>query len=436
MRNTTRSDVPLADVPLAGIDVHSALLVVAVHDPGRRQRWIEWNTGVTRAEVEQLARRLGELRVTRVAMEATHVYGVRLVRVLQLSGIESVVVNPQHLHGVKGRKTDKADARRLAELLRADALRGSRIPSDDESKLRTLTRARVQLVEDETRCKNRILKLLREAGISLDTVLSTVFIETGKRILHQLAAGDEPDTSDAALSRIQRNKRPQVRAALGWPLTLEQRTALTQQLRRLSALETDIRELERRIEEVIAHDEQLARAVRIADSIPGIGRIGGASLFAETGWTFDQFGSAAHLASWIGACPGRTESGGKRRSGTCAKGNMYARRLLGQFANTLRRKPATENGQWLHAWFKTLSRRIGWQKAVVALGHKLLRLLYRLVKGNELYDETRHRNSGRRERDVLRHLQTRARELGYTIEFNRIQPPPEPAPAAPALTEA
>lgn len=437
MRNPATPDHdhdPPVDSPVAGIDVHSAILVVAVRTPHGRRRWHEWKTGVTRADFVQLTDKLRELRVTRVAMEATHVFGVKLVRVLEVAGIESVVVNPQHVHGVKGRKTDKADARMLAELLGAGALRGSRIPSEDESALRTLTRARVQTVEDETRCKNQILKLLREAGISIDTVFATVFCRTGLRILHQLAAGDEPDTSDAALSFIRRSKRPLVRAALGWPLTRPQQIVLAQKLARLSALGTDIARLEREIDDVVANDAQLARAVEIADSIPGIGRLGGACLFAETGWSLSQFRTAAHLASWVGICPGRTESAGKKLSGKCAKGNRYVRRLLNQFANTLRRKPADESpGLWLHAWFKSMVRRIGWKRAVVALGHKQLRLLYRLVTTNEVYDDERHRHSARRERDQLRHLQRRARELGWRADFSRIASP-EPTPAAPALT--
>lgn len=437
MRNavTHDNDPDPVELPLVGIDVHSAILYVAVHTPLARRKWTEWTTGVTRCDIEELSNRLREMRVTKAAMEATHVFGAKLVRVLQTTGIECVVVNPQHMHGVKGRKTDKADARRLAELLRAGALRGSRIPSEDESKLRTLTRARVQAVEDETRCKNQILKLLREAGISLDTIFATVFCVTGLKILHQLAAGISPDISDEALGRIQRRKRPLVRQALGWPLEREQRIVLTQKLHRLSALGTDLHELEREIDAVVASDAQLKRAVEIADSIPGIGTLGGASVLAETGWDLSAFGSAAHLASWVGACPGRTESAGKRLSGKCAKGNRYVRRLLNQFANTLRRKPADgAPGLWLHTWFKSMVRRIGWKKAVVALGHKQLRLLYRLIRGDEVYDEERHRNSGRRERDQLRYLERRARELGYSIVgYHRIEP--EPAPAAQALAE-
>lgn len=362
-------------------------------------------------------------------------FGNRLMDLLEGQSIGVVQVNPLHVRGIIGRKSDKADARRLAELLLADALRASFRPTSSQKELRLLTRSRVQAVEMRTKVKNQIHKLLRDAGIVLDTVLSDIFGQTGRRLIDALAHGCEPLPVDPAerncvLGRIARAKREAVADAIDWTLTATQQLVLRLKLAQLDSLDVQIAELETATRTHIAEQPGLPHAVERLDSIPGIGELGATGLLAEIGADMSRFKSAGHLCSWAGICPGTTESGGKRLSGRCAKGNRHVRRLLGEFANTLRRKPAGENGMWLHLRYRSLAGRIGWKKAVVATAHTILRLVYAILKTEQPYEESRHRADSNADRKLLRRLIRQAHHLGYGIDISRVRVP-QAAPADP-----
>src|SRR5439155_13091804 len=89
-----------------------------------------------------------------------------------------------------------------------------------------------------------------------------------------------------------------------------------------------------------------------------------------------QFPSAGQLASWAGMCSGNDESAGKRRSGRTTKGNRYLRALLVQVAWAASHTKDT----YLAARYRRLAGRRGQKRALVALGHTILGIIYRLLK--------------------------------------------------------
>lgn len=106
-------------------------------------------------------------------------------------------------------------------------------------------------------------------------------------------------------------------------------------------------------------------------------------LLVEIGDDMSVFGSAERLASWVGLCPGNNESAGKKKSGRIRKGNPWLRRLLCEFAQAAAR---TRCG--LKDKFQALSIRRGRKRAIVALAHKLLRIVYVLISRREHYRDS------------------------------------------------
>src|SRR3712207_9101897 len=89
-----------------------------------------------------------------------------------------------------------------------------------------------------------------------------------------------------------------------------------------------------------------------------------------------RFPSAAHLASWAGLCPGHHESAGRRRSGKPRRGNPWLRALLVEVAQAASHTKETA----LSVRFHRLTVRLGYKKALLALAHSILRLVYALLK--------------------------------------------------------
>ncbi len=118
----------------------------------------------------------------------------------------------------------------------------------------------------------------------------------------------------------------------------------------------------------------------LLQTIPGIDRMGAAMLRVEISADMQPFGSAEKLASWVGICPGNNESASKRKSGKTRKGNAWVRRLLCEFAQAAARSRSALKDQ-----FAALSIRKGHRKSIVALAHKMLRIIFAMLKNNTPY---------------------------------------------------
>lgn len=117
--------------------------------------------------------------------------------------------------------------------------------------------------------------------------------------------------------------------------------------------------------------------------IPGCSRRVIEILFAEVGWDLSAFPDAAHLASWVGICPGNNESGGKRFSGRIRKGNRWVKAILVQAAQAAARTKNT----YLSAQYHQIAARRGTKRAAVAVGHSILVLSYHMLTTGEPYRE-------------------------------------------------
>jgi transposase len=351
-----------------GIDVHKKSVTACVLVSGARGQVSATvrSFGTMTDTLQQLSAWLREQQVECVALESTGVYWWPVFNLLEEAGHAVVLVNPQHLQRVPGHKTDVADSRWLADLLRHGLLRASFVPPAAIRALRELTRYRTTQVRARAAEVNRVQKVLEGANIKLGDVASDVLGVSGRAMLEAIVAGEEDPAVLAELAQGRlREKLAELRRALEGRVRAHHRVLLRALLDHILFLEESIEQLDAEIERALV---PFAAQMQLLQSIPGVSRLAAARILAEIGPEMSHFASAAHLASWAGVCPGNKQSGGTRFRAPVTKGNVWLRGVLGQVAWAAIRTKETSFG----ARYRRLARRQGKQKAVVAVMHNLL----------------------------------------------------------------
>jgi transposase len=159
-------------------------------------------------------------------------------------------------------------------------------------------------------------------------------------------------------------------------------------------------------------EEEYARAITILDGVTGINERIAQIIVAEIGIDMRPFPSEGHIASWVGLCPGTKISAGKRLSGKTQKGNQWLRQALIEAAHGA----ARSKGTYLGALYQRLAKRMGRKKAIVALAHRILVIVYHLLKEQEPYQERGEAYVQQQEHEDLK-LQAirRLQRLGYEV---------------------
>jgi transposase len=159
------------------------------------------------------------------------------------------LVNAAHVKNVPGRKTDKADARWLAKLMRFGLLQASFIPPKGQRDLRDLTRYRTKLVQERVREVNRVQGVLERANIKLASVIADILGVSGRAMLEALIAGRADPSAMAELAkRRMRSKIPLIEQALTGIVQDHHRQLLAMQLAHIDFLDEQIEALNRTIE--------------------------------------------------------------------------------------------------------------------------------------------------------------------------------------------
>src|SRR4029450_1898287 len=365
-----------------GLDVHAKMVVACLITKGRK----EIRTFATMTdELLQLGDWLSGVGCTHVAIESTGVYWKPVFNILE-SLLKVILVNARHIKAVPGRKTDVRDCEWLADLLRHGLLKASFIPPREIREIRDLTRYRRTLVTEHTAVANRLQKLLESANIKLGQVASDVLGMSGRLMLRALAEGERDAAKLAELAQGKlKSKKAELRRALEGRLTQAQRWVLAEFLARLDELEAALTRVETRIREEVANcsDPFVQEAVELLDSIPGVGERTAQTIIAEIGVDMGRLPSAKHLASWAGVCPGNNESAGKRKSGQTTKGSKSLRTALVEAAWAATRT----KGTYLRARYQRLVKRMPKKKALVAVAHTMLVIVYHLLSRRVVYAE-------------------------------------------------
>lgn len=177
---------------VAAIAVAKASAKMCVRIPGKQRRITRvWDVAVTTNAITALADELAELRIERVALEATSDYWRPFFYLLEACGLCVWLVNARDVKNVPGRpKTNKLDAVWLAKLNERGMLRTSFVPPPEIRELRDYTRLRAELVKDRSRHRQRLEKFLEDALIKLSTVETDIFGKSGRAMFEALIAGE------------------------------------------------------------------------------------------------------------------------------------------------------------------------------------------------------------------------------------------------------
>lgn len=437
----------------AGMDVHKRTVVVCRRcTPPDGPEEVETRTfGTTTGALLELLDWLESWGCTHAAMESTGNYWKPVYNILE-GHVELLLVNAHHVKNVPGRKTDVRDAEWLADLLAHGLLRASYVPAQPQRELRELTRGRSVLVADRARLLNRLQQSLESANLKLGTVASDLQGVSARAMLTALAAGEADPVvlADLAKGKLRR-KRAELEAALNGRVGPHHRFLLAQFLEQWDFLDDAVSAFDHQIQRHLDALEpeppseapqapggpppatpadrapdptssaapvrqppstppSFAAAVRLLDPIPGIGERGAQNILAEIGVDMDRHGTEGRISRWSGLAPGNHQSGGKRLSGKITPGNPALRKALIQAAHGA----IHTKDSFFQALYRRLAARRGKKRAIVAVAHRLLIVIFHVLLYQEPYRElgADHLDESRKEATVER-LVKRLTNLGY-----------------------
>ena len=413
---------------MAGIDVHKKKLAVVVADVEIdeeyefERRWF----GSNPEQLRVLSEWLTEQQVEEVVMESTAQYWKPVWGALE-RGWKPVCQSREgssrmsgtlHLaqalsnRGRRGRKTDFRDAERLVKRHVSQELVLSFVPDAEQRLWRTLTRSRYQRTRDKVRLQNQLEALLEEAHIKLSSLVSDLLGTSARRMLKAIAEGETDPRALAALADQRlRATQAQLQDALGACTELNPlyRRLVKMTLEGLQLVEQQIDQLDQQVASLLQRHQDAVERLAV---VPGLGVDSAQQIIAEVGAQAATFPSAEKLSSWVGACPGKEESAGVNRSRHSPQGNRQMRRILNQSANAaVKRK-----GSIFEILYRRLVPRLGHNKTIGVIAHRLCRLIWMILHDGVSYEErgpaVSQKSKQRRTARMIRTLRT----LGYRVE--------------------
>lgn len=403
----------------AGVDVGKRFVVACVRapNPKRPGRWVVETErfDTVAGEIRRLRDWLAERAVEVVALEATSDYWRAVYYPLQDAGLNLMLVNPSHLRGIKGRKTDPSDAAFLARAAASGMVMASFVPDRAVRELRELTRRRTEVRADRGREIQRLEKELEDTGMKLTSVLTDLTGVSSRRILDALIDGerDPARLADLAVSPA-RAKIPALTTALDGTFTAHHAFMCRHFLAQIDHLAALVAELDARIGDLLQGRDQ---DIDHLDSIPGIARTSAEIILSETGGDMTPFATAGHLASWIGVCPGTNESAGVNKSGHTRHGNANLKRVLGTAAMAaIKRKDS-----YYAVYYRRIAARRGRQRALVAVMHKLVIAIWHVLAHHVPHHDLGADYFARKDpQRTVRQITRQANAIGLTVRFDPI----------------
>jgi transposase len=325
------------------LDVHQSFCEVAIREDGKTRS--AGRVATDRAELELFA---GSLSPSdEVVMEATGP-AMEIARIIRPHVARVVVANAQDVRAISHArvKSDRFDARTLAELLSAGLLAPVWVPDASTSGLRRRVARRAALVRQRTRAKNEIHATLSRCLLGRSPV-SDLFGKKGRAWLSEQDLGaEEAETVEGCL-------------------------------RQIDFLDGEVAMIDQKLSEWAAGSGNARRLM----SIPGVGAGVAVTLMAAIG-DISRFSSRRQLVAYLGLDPKVRQSGDEpARHGRISKrGNAQARSVLVEAALVALRQPGP-----LRAFGERIRARKGAQVAAVAVARKLACLSWELLTKDEDY---------------------------------------------------
>ena len=405
------SQLPVLISTAAGIDVSDKEMMVAY--PINSEQLEVRSFGCFTCDLHAIARCLKQANITSIAMESTGVYWISLFLILQEYEFEVYLVNASHVKNVTGRKDDETDAEWIQKLHSCGLLQPSFQPDLLTRDLRDLVRQRKTLVQESSKCINRMQKAMEQMNLKLHTIISDIDGKTGLSIIEAILKGErDPEIlADLRDKRIQASREDIIKSLEGtWNpvhmLVLKQNYQIYNSYHQLIS-ETD-REIEQTLLAQIAakNDGVVPRLLKSkrkvgiknkisfdltayikailevdVTQIVGISEISALTILSEVGTDMTKWKTERHFVSWLGLAPNTKKSGGKVISSKIKKKKHHAGQAFRMGASSLY---GSKNA--LGDFYRRIRSKSGGPEAVVATAHKLAIIYYKMVSKKEGYD--------------------------------------------------
>jgi transposase len=388
----------------AAIDVAKGSGMVCTRVPGSRpdrKRQKIWCAEATYDSVVALMDHLRCEGIQRLVLESTSDYWRIWYYLAEAAGLQVWLVNAKDVKHLPGRgKSDREDCVWLCKLNERGMLRRSFVPPEAVRDLRSLTRTRSRLAQDQVRHQNRVEKILEDALLKIPVVISDLFGASGRRFLDALVAGERSPAALAALGDPRLKATPQQLAgALTGRFRDIHAFEISTHLRLIDTINDEIARLDARIEQQLASIPGVAPActscgliggghapgcaskdaavlglVERLDEITGVGTRNAQVIIAELGTDMSVFPTPGHAAAWARLTPRTLQSGATARPGRTGKGNPYLRGALGQCVMA-----ASRTDTRLGEQYRRIARRRGKQKGIVAVSRTICEIACILI---------------------------------------------------------
>lgn len=297
---------------VAGVDVHKDMLAITIMigagDEDAVVEHLECSTMTD--DLRACGIILKDKGVVDVAMESTGVYWKPVYNVWEPLGLKLTIGNATHMKNVPGRKTDMNDSHWIAQLHRFGLIRPSFVPDGVYQRLRLLSRHRTNLVEDLSRVKNRVEKVLQDGNIKWSSVVSDTFGVAGVQVLDLISEGVTNAQTLAASVRTKIKKKGEVEKALTNCLTNEHIFVIQKLMLQYRHIQSQLLDVENELTEKTL---PYAHLIEELDKIPGIDKILAMAIITEATTDMSSFPDERRFAAWAGVASGNNESAGKKK---------------------------------------------------------------------------------------------------------------------------
>lgn len=386
-----------------GVDVHAKQLICCyqssdgvdplTHQPILKEQHAEF--GALRSELNEFAAWCLELKPEIILMESTGVLWRSPYEALEDVGFttqELMLVNARDVKGIIGRKTDREDAVRLAQIARMGILKASFVPPRIFREMRLIARRYQTLKKTTANLTNVYQKLLNAAGLRASSVFSDVRGLAATAILES-KLNDAPDFAETVIERSARLKAPpeKIIDALDFEISDTMRAQLLDEKLLIERTQTHADAAMNRLRQL---QKPYAKQIKLLMSIPGIKEDSARLIFAELCSDLkQQFPNSEKFCSWLGICPGNNISANKSHSGRSPKGNKWLRRTITECSQGIGLSHLC-----LRSRFEAFKLRRGKKRAVVAIGHLLCRIIYSVLVNGRMFKSV---NEGDNLKNVL-----------------------------------
>jgi transposase len=313
-------------------------------------------------------------------MESTGKYWIPVYNILEPT-CRVVLAHPKYVKAIRGKKTDKKDAKWIADLFKHDIVSGSFIPPLEIRQLRDLMRYRTKLTQMNCGEKNRVQNCLTVSNFKLDDVFSDVFGVSATQVIDQIL--EHPDGKfdvSPYVSKRCRTPIAEIQAAVDGVMGDEQIDKLKVIRSHMDSLSACKHSLETQILELAApYQKQL----ELLMTVPGIQQFSAIKILSEIGSDMSVFSTSKHLCSWVGLVPQNAESAGKKKTTRISRAGIYLKPLLVQCTLAVCN---SDKHPEVKSRYLALKKRRGHKKAIIAICRMLLTSIYHILQKAEPYN--------------------------------------------------